>query len=491
MRQPATEVPAPMKKWTFKPIDRNTPDLFPACVQDYLPDDHMARFVVDVVDQLDLSALIKSYRGTGSKAWHPAMMLSLLFYGYATGVFSSRKLEKATYDSVAFRFICANQHPDHDSINEFRKRFRDSIGELFVQILLITQEAGWLKIGHVSLDGTKIKANASKHKALSYEYACKLEEQLKDEVASLLAMADQADSSALPDGLSIPEEIKRREDRLSVIAKAKAEIERRADERYQREQAEYEEKMERRKERKRPGKEPRPPEPGARAKDQVNLTDDESRIMPASGGAFEQAYNAQASVDVESGLIVTCHVSQATNDKKEVEPTLEQLCTLAPVLGKAEGLLADTGYFSEANVLAVDKSKITPYIAIKRDAHNRPLLQRFQPDAPPPDDNATALEWMRWRLQTEEGRAIYSRRKCTIEPTFGIQKEVMGYRRFMVRGLEAVSKEWDLVCLAYNLRRMFSLKQANDQKWLAMVLYCLICGLYMAGFHARTKIHVN
>ncbi len=476
-----------MNKWTFKPIDRDTPDLFPASVQDYLPEDHLARFVVDVVEQLDLSKLLKSYRGSGSKAWHPAMMLSLLFYGYATGVFSSRKLEKATYDSLAFRFICANQHPDHDSINAFRKRFHDEVGDIFVQILLIAKEAGWLKLGHVSLDGTKIKANASKHKALSYKYACQLEEQLKKEVADLMRLAEEADNTGLPDGLSIPEEIQRREDRLSVIAKAKEEIERRADKRFQQEQAEYEEKMAKRQERKHPGKEPKPPEPGARDKDQVNLTDDESRIMPTSGGAFEQAYNAQASVDVDSGLIVTRHVTQAPNDKKEVEPTLGQLHILAPVLGKASGLLADTGYFSEANVSAVDKEELTPYIAIKRDEHNLPPLQRFQPDPPAPDDEASALEWMRWRLQTQEGRDIYSRRKCTIEPTFGIQKDAMGYQRFLVRGLEAVSKEWDLVCLAFNLRRMFSLKQANDEAWLALVLYWFAVSFYCAALQRQRK----
>uniref|UniRef100_UPI00248D5E1B transposase n=2 Tax=Parendozoicomonas sp. Alg238-R29 TaxID=2993446 RepID=UPI00248D5E1B len=249
---------------------------------------------------------------------------------------------------------------------------------------------------------------------------------------------------------------------------------RRADERYQQEQVEYEEKIEKRNKRKHPGKAPKPPEPGAGDKDQVNLTDDESRIMPTAGGAFEQAYNAQASVDIGSGLIVTRHVTQAPNDKKEVEPTLRQLRILAPVLGKAEGLLADTGYFSEANVCAVDKEELTPYIAIKRDEHNPPPLQRFQPDPPVPDDDASVLEWMRWRLQTQEGRAIYSRRKCTIEPTFGIQKEAMGYRRFLVRGLEVVSKEWDLVCLTFNLRRMFNLKQVDDKKWLALVLYWLV-----------------
>ena len=470
-----------MMKLIFKPFDRNTPDLFPACVQDYLPDDHMARFVVEVIDQLNIDDFTKTYRGVGSKAWHPAMMLSLLFYGYATGVFSSRKLEKATYDSVAFRYICANQHPDHDSINTFRKRFAPQISELFVQILLIAKESGWLNLGHVSLDGTKIKANASKHKALSYQYACELEAQLQEEVAELLKLAEQAESSDLPEEFSIPEELKRREDRLAVIADAKAEIERRAEERYQRERAEYEEKVARREVRNNAGKAPKEPEAGPREKDQTNLTDGESRIMPASGGGFEQAYNAQASVDIDSGLIVTRHVTQATNDKQEVEPTLAALEKLEPELGKAEGLLADAGYFSETNVNAVDDAGIRPYIAMERDAHNRRLQERFKPDAPMPEgDEVTPLLLMCWCLQTKAGRAIYSQRKSTIEPTFGIVKEVMGYRQFLVRGHKAVSAEWDLLCLAFNLKRMFSLKQENDEKWLSILYFSLLEALYAA-----------
>ncbi|WP_062261012.1 IS1182 family transposase, partial [Endozoicomonas arenosclerae] len=319
------------------------------------------------------------------------------FYGYATGVFSSRKLEMATHDSIAFRYICANQHPDHDSINAFRQRFRQHIEALFVQILMIAQEAGWLKLGNVSLDGTKIKANANKSKALSYKHACKLEKQLKQEVAELLVMSEQADKNELPEGLSIPDELKRREDRLAVISKAKEEIERRAEERYQQEKAEYEEKVERRKARNNAGKAPRPREPGARDKDQVSLTDPDSRIMPAPGGAFEQAYNAQGTVDNESGLIITRHVTQSANDKKEVVPTLAQLKILEPVLGKAAGLLGDSGYFSKANVHAVDKAGLTPYIAISREAHNLPLLKRFQPDDPEPDGSASTVEWMQWR----------------------------------------------------------------------------------------------
>ena len=480
-----------MTQWTFKPVDRTTPDMFPASVDDYLPEQHLARFVVEVVEQLDLSSLIKAYSGRGSKAWHPSLMLSLLFYGYATGVFSSRKMEKQTRDSIAFRYICANEHPDHDSINTFRKRFRKEISDLFTQILLIAKEAKWLKMGSISLDGSKMKANASKHKALSYKHACKLEKQLKAEVEELLKMADKADSEAIPEKLSIPDELKRREDRLKVIAEAKTEIERRAKDRHQQELEEYNEKVARREAikesgKKPRGKEPKKPESGPRDKDQVNLTDPESRIMPTSGGGFEQAYNVQAAVDVESGLIVEKHVTQATNDKQQVAPALAELASREEVLGKVEALLADTGYFSEHNVTAVDEYGAVPYIAEKRDSHNTPLMERFKPDSPMPEgDNVSALDLMRWRLQTQEGRAIYSLRKSTIEPTFGIQKEVMGYRQFLVRGLNAVSAEWDLLCLGFNMKRMFTLAMADINNWLALVwllrLYIAVSTLFYKG----------
>ena len=458
-----------MKKWIFKPIDRNTPDFFPACVDDYLPEHHDARFVVEIVDQMNLSAFVNAYRGTGSTAWHPSLMLSLLFHGYSTGVFSSRQLEKATYDSIAFRFICANEHPDHDSINAFRKRFQKEISALFVQILLIAKESSFLKMGTISLDGTKVKANASKHKALSYKHACKLEKQLTAEVDELLKQANEADLRTLPEDVSISDEIKRREDRLAVIASAKAEIERRAAERDEKNQAEYQQKMARREalkaENKRPrGPEPKVPETGPKDKDQVNLTDDESRIMPTSDGGFMQAYNAQAAVDIDSGLIVEAHLTQATNDKQQIAPALDVLQAQEAILGKADKLLADTGYFSAANVNLLAEHGITPYIAEKRDAHNKDLFERFKDDAPEPESGASALEKMRWSLNTKEGREIYGQRKSTIEPTFGIIKEVMGYRQFLVRGLDRVSAEWDLVCIGFNLKRLITLMMAAALK---------------------------
>jgi transposase len=444
-------------------IDRDTPQLFPASVQDYLPEKHLARFVVEIVDQLDLKLLVGAYRGTGSAAYHPAMLVSLLFYGYATGVFSSRKLAQATYDSIACRFICANSHPDYRTIADFRKRFLGELEALFVEILLIGQAMGLVKLGTVSLDGTKIKANASKHKALSWAHANRLEEQLKDEVAELMRLAEQADRQALPEQMDVPLELERREQRLEVIAAAKAEIAARAQERFEREQAEYEEKQAKReahekKTGKKPsGKGPKPPTPGPRAKDQVNLTDEQSRIMPTSSGGFEQGYNAQAGVDIDTHLIVEEHVTQHTNDKQEVAPALENLAALPEELGEVEALLADTGYHSEANVQRCDNAEIEPLIPAKREGHNPPLAERFADDPAPPSD-PSPVQAMAHRLRTQAGKALYAKRKSTVETVFGIIKHVMGFRQFLLRGLRAVQGEWALVCIGWNLRRLFVLK---------------------------------
>lgn len=446
----------------FVTIDRDTPYLLPPSVQDYVPEDHLARFVVEIVDQLDLRGILGVYAGKGKRPYHPAMLIALLFYGYATGTFSSRKLEKATYDSLAFRYICANTHPDHDTIAAFRKRFLKELEEFFVQILLIGQAMGLVKLGTVSLDGTKIKANASKHKALSWAYANKLEAQLQAEVEELMRLAEEADNSSLPEGMDIPEELKRREDRLAKIAAAKAEIEARARERFEREQAEYEEKLARRKEKEeRTGKKPggRPPKaPSAdpKPKDQVSLTDEDSRIMPSNAG-FVQAYNAQAGVDADTHLIVEQHLSQQPNDKQEVAPTVERLQQLPEALGEVENLLADTGYFSEANVNTADSGSITPYIAQGRQGHNEPLHERFGDDPPAPSQ-PSAVEAMIHRMSTREGKAVYAKRKSTVETVFGIIKQVLGFRQFLLRGLDSVAGEWSLVCIGWNLKRLHALK---------------------------------
>ena len=446
----------------FRQVDRETLFLLPPSMDDWLPKEHLARFIVEIVAQLDLTAIKTSYAGRGSKAHHPEMLLALLFYGYATGVFSSRKLERATYDSVAFRYIAANDHPDHDTIATFRKRFLPELTPLFVQILLIAREMGVLKLGKVSLDGTKVKANASKHRALSWKHACKLEAQLKAEVEELLRKAEDADRSDLPDGLDIPAELARREVRLTAIAQAKAEIERRAAERYAEEQATYEKKLaerqakEQKSGKKARGKQPKPPAGGPRDKDQVNLTDAESRIMPVSGGGFEQCYNAQASVDVETLLILGGHLSQSPNDKLEIKPAVETLNALPTSLGTIDTLLADAGYYSETNVCHCLKHEILPYISDSRDTHNQTLKERFA-DPGPMAEGADAVIEMKYRLKTTDGRALYAKRKCTVEPVFGNIKAVMGFRQFLLRGVEFVRGEWDLVCMAWNLKRMHAL----------------------------------
>src|SRR6195256_4082071 len=371
----------------FRQFDRATGFLLPPSVDEWLPEKHLARFVVEVIDGLDLSAMVHSYRGSGSASYHPAVLLGVVVYGYATGVFSSRKLERATYDSVAFRFVTANEHPDHDTIATFRRRFLKEIERLFVQVLALAREMGMLKMGTVALDGTKIHANASRHSALSYEHAGKIEAQLKAEVAELLARAEAADKADVPDGMSIPEELARREERLAKLAEARAKIEARAKERYEREKAEHAAKLAAREAKakatgKKPGgKPPRPPVEGALQTDQINLTDEESRIMPVAGGGFEQCYNAQAVVAAGSLLVVAGQVVQAPNDKQQIEPMLKRIEALPADLGKPDTLLAGTGYFSEANVALCAAAQIDPMIAQGRQSHYPPLSALCQSTA--------------------------------------------------------------------------------------------------------------
>ena len=333
----------------FREIDRDSGFLLPPSVDEWLPEKPLARFVVEVIDGLDLRAMTGSYRGSGSASYHPALLLGIVVYGYATGVFSSRKLERATYDSVAFRFIAANAHPDHDTIARFRRRFLKEIEGLFVQVLVLAREMGMLKMGTVGLDGTKLHANASRHSALSYEHAGTIEAQLKAEVIALMAKAEAADQADVPDGPSLPDELARREQRLRKLAEARAKIEARAKERFVHEQAEHQAKLAAREAKtkatgKRPGgKPPEPPAAGPLPTDQINLTDDQSRIMPVAGGGFEQCYNAQAAVAAGSLLVVATDVVQAANDKQQLEPMVSQIAALPKALGAPETLLADNG----------------------------------------------------------------------------------------------------------------------------------------------------
>jgi transposase len=432
-----------------------------------LPANHLARFVVDVISQLDLSEIYARYAPRGGEAFAPEILLGLLFYGYASGVFSSRKIEKATHENIPFRYVAGGLHPDHDTIANFRKAFLVEIQGLFVKILLLAQAAGVLKLGNLSLDGSKIHADASKSQAVSYKRLLELETQLKQEVQELLRLGEQADQGEvnLPGGLIVEDEVTLRAERLAKLAEAKAVLEARAQERYQMEKAEYEAKMQERtkKARKRhhkpKGRPPQPPEPGPREKDQYNFTDPDSRIMKNStNDGFDQHYNVQVAADQESMLIVAQALSNHPNDKQEAVPTLQ---ALAPEVGRPEAVAMDNGYFSERNIQDCEKLGIEPYIATGREPHHLDWHTFFQQQPEPPAEEASPIVKMAYQLRTEIGRAIYRLRKCTVEPIIGIIKEILGFRQFSLRGLAAAAGEWALVCLAFNLKRMHILYQAQ------------------------------
>jgi len=383
-------------------------------------------------------------------------MIALLFYAYATGVFSSRKIEQATRDTAAFRFLAGNYAPDHDTLAAFRKQFLPELQGLFVQILLLAQQMGLVELGNISIDGTKLHADASKSKAVSYKRLL-----LQAEVQELFALAQQADS-ALPEGMNLPQELARREDRLQRLAEAKAVLEAHAAERHVLEMAEYEAKMAERADKqeqtgKKPrGKPPTPPTPGPKDGEQYNFTDPDSRIMKNSrDGGFSQQYNGQVAVEYDSRLVVGFSLSNHTNDQLEVEPTLSNI---PKALGKVKTASLDTGFFSKTNVATLEAEEIDPYIATGRDPHNRGWRSHFAEAGDPPAEGASLKEKMAYKLRTAAGKAIYRLRKCTVEPVFGIIKEAMGFRQFSLRGQANVTDEWCLVCLAYNLRRLHVLQ---------------------------------
>lgn len=446
----------------FIEIDRSQPITLPGNLEGWLDSNDLAHFIVEVVEALDTRAIEAAYHGGGSAPYPPKTLLALLFYCYVKGIFSSRKIERATGELIPVLYLTGGTHPDHDSINTFRQRFLPQMEPLFVQVLQIAHGLGILKLGDVSLDGTKIQANASKHKALSWAYAEKLEETLQAEVRTLLRRAATEGGQGSKE-IDLPAEWKRREDRLQKIAEVKAEIERRAQARYAQEQAEYAAKQaervakEQARGRKLGGKPPQEPTPGPQPKDQVNFTDEDSRIMPVSGGGFEQAYNAQATVDQATLPIVGQHVTQQANDKQEVEPALQELAKLPDELGSVERAALDNGYYSQSNIEALERQGIEPFIAVGRQSHYQALEERLAPVPEAPND-PDAVGAMKHRLKTKEGKAFYAQRKTTVEPVFGIIKAVMGFRRFLLRGLEAVKGEWRLVCLAFNLKRLCVLR---------------------------------
>jgi transposase len=440
----------------FKTVDYEATLNLTVSLREALPPNHLARFVADVIAQLDLSSLYARYGTRGGDPFAPELLLGLLFYGYATGVFSSRMIEKATHESLPFRFLAGDLHPDHDTIAHFRKMFLPEVKDLFVQILLLAQAADVLKLGNISLDGTKLHADASKSHAVSYQRLLELEHQLRAEVDELFARGEQAEQVRLPDGLILADEIARRQARLANLAQAHAVLEARAQERYQAERTEYEAKLRAREEkaptRKPRGPQPKPPQPGPRDRDQYNFTDPESRIMKNSNNdGFDQHYNAQIATDQHSLLVVAHSLSNHANDQAEVEPTLD---ALPDILGTPPAGALDTGYFSAANITALEQRGIEPYIAVGREPHHKHWSAYCaQPLAPPPEE-ASPLVKMAYKLHTEIGQAIYRLRKCTVEPVIGIIKEVLGFRQFSLRGLTAAAGEWCLVCLAFNLKRL-------------------------------------
>jgi transposase len=433
-------------------------------LEDAVPPNHLARFVVDIIGQLDLRAIYSRYGALGGEAIAPEILLGLLFYGYATGVFSSRKIERATHENLAFRYIASDWHPDHDTLAHFRKTFLAEIQELFVQILLLAQAADILKLGNISIDGSKIHADASKSKAVSYKRLVELETQIRQEVAELMTLGEQADQGELrlPEGLVIPDEIGLRRERLAKLERAKAVLEERAKERFEAEQAEYEAKLQEREEKSRRnrhkprGPKPQPPEPGPRDTDQFNFTDPESRIMKNSTNqGVDQHYNVQVAVDQESLLILACTLSNHPNDKQEAEPTLG---AIPPELGTPKAAALDNGYFSAANIQIFEDQHVEAYLATGRELHPQEWRTFFREQSEPPTEDASPKVKMAYKLQTEIGQTIYRLRKCTVEPVIGLIKEVLGFRQFSLRGLAAAAGEWCLVCLAFNLKRMHTLR---------------------------------
>jgi transposase len=445
----------------FKTVDYAQSGQQRLTIDDCLPADHLARFIVAIVEMLDLGVFYAYYAVEGGEPIDPRVLLALLLYGYATGVFSSRKIEMATYEVIPFRFIAGGLHPDHSTIAWFRKRFLSEIKVVFAQVLLIGHEMGYLKLGNISLDGSKVHADASKSHAVSYGRLLKLEEQLQQEVEELLALGERADQTELPQGLDVDTEVAFRRERLLNLAEAKRVLEARAEERHQAEVAEYQAKLRAREEkaretgRKPRGPAPKPPEPGARDKDQYNFTDPASRIMKNStDDGFDQHYNVQVAVDQDSLFVVGNTLSNHPVDTYEAIPTVD---AIPAEIGKPQAAALDKIYFAPQNIQEFEARDIDPFIATGREPHHKSWRERFAQTPEPPPDDASLIVKMAYKLQTEIGKAIYSLRKSTAEPVIGIIKEVLGFRQFSLRGLIAAAGEWCLVCLAWNLKRLHKL----------------------------------
>ena len=455
---------------SFLPYNLDQRLLLPPDMRDWLPEGHLALFISDVVEELDLSAIYATYQRRdvrGRSAYHPGMMARLLIYGYCVGIPSSRRIEKATHEDVAFRVLAGDQHPDHDSIATFRKEHLSSLAGLFLQVLHLCQKAGLVKLGHIAIDGTKMKANASKHKAMSYGRMSETEKKLEEEVRKLLEEAERIDAEEDEKygkgrrGDELPAELARRESRLKKIREAKAELEAEAKVAAEAKAQEVKERLaERARQEEETGKKvggrpPEMPDPEkAKPEDkaQRNFTDPDSRIMPdgANKGSFLQAYNAQIAVDAEAQIIVATAVVQATNDKRELVPMAQKIVENVGRL--ADVTSADAGYFSEQAVtdplLAATELLVPP----NRQKHGEsPAEGKVAAQA----GGETPTAGMRAKLQSPTGKDLYRMRKAIVEPVFGQTKEARGFRQFLLRGLAQVCAEFDIIALTHNLLKLY------------------------------------
>jgi transposase len=452
----------------FVNLDRQTPLFLPCDLREWLPADHLGHFILAAVEQIPTGHFHANHRGTGSEPYPPTLMLARLIYGYATGRFGARTIEAATHSDVAVRCLCANHHPDPDSICVFRTANRAACQTAFVTVLQLAQQLRLTRVGTVSVDGTKIQANASQHAAVSYQRAGELIAQLPLEVQELVTRAEQADTRAAKETLDIPAELTRRETRMAALKPARKVIEARAKEIATAQQAEHQAKVAARQAPRAAGKKPRGPEPTPPGevpdpKAQYNFTDPESRIMKAGNGQhFEQADNAPAAVN-EVRLSVGQRVSDAPNDKQEL---VANVAARSPVVaGDVHAVLVDRGFYSAAAVQAVEQKSdgtpggLTVSAAVAKPTHHQTVADLLPPPEPAPlAADASPMEKMAHRLQTRAGKALYKLRKQTVEPVFGIIKPGLGCRQFLLRDREKVSLEWLLVCVGYNFKRLCTLK---------------------------------
>jgi len=445
---------------TYRPWNPNQQYLLPPSVQDWLPENDLVYFILDTINELDISAITEKYEQDkrGFPPFHPRMMATLLLYSYCRGIFSSRKIMQACQERISFKVIVGDDIPNFRTISDFRKLHLKELQQLFVQILQLCQEAGLVKLGHIALDGTKIKANASRHKAMSYGRMLKEEKRLTEEIKQLLekaqAVDQQEDDKYGPDrrGDELPEELARRGSRLKRIQKAKEALEAKArataqQVRKQREQEDSENDDKPKRGRKRKAVSDVPPD-----NKQYNFTDPESSIMKANNKGWDQCGNAQAVVDSKKQVIVACDVTGQSNDKQQFEPMLEQAQENVGKDKKIKAASADSGYYSESNVKFAEDKKIDAYIATKRTKHSDPVMKT--PRGRPPKD-LTVQEKMARKLRTKKGRETYSKRKSIVEPVFGQIKRARGFVQFSLRGIEKMRGEWALVCLTHNLLKLY------------------------------------